>query len=206
MLAHLMPRVAEIHGLLALLEIQASRFPARSGPDGRPVLLANQDRMRWDRLLIRRGLHALDQAVMLGGGPYTWQAAIAACHARAATYEHTDWHEVARLYDAYVDRHPSPVADVNRAVAHWKAHGGDAARRILRPLLGNPRLACYHLQHVVIADIESSDGNREAARVHLRTALTLTESAVDRAVIQAKLAVLGESTSDPSIAPGAIRE
>jgi RNA polymerase sigma-70 factor, ECF subfamily len=198
MLTHLMPRVAEVHGLLALMEIQASRFNARRGADG-PVLLEHQNRMLWDRLLIRRGLEALDRAAALGGGPYTAQAAIAACHARAVTYEGTDWAELARLYDAYVLRYPSPVAELNRGIAHFKAHGTAAARKILRPLLDDARMARYHLLHATLAELALADGNSAEAKAHLRTAMSLTANAADLTLLGAKhAALLKDATDNPT--------
>ena len=124
-LAELMPNEPEVHGLVALMEIQASRSAARSGPSGEPVLLLDQDRGRWDQLFIRRGLAALERAEALGGalGPYAWQAAIAACHARARTPEETDWARIAALYEALAQLAPSPVVELNRAVALAMAFG-----------------------------------------------------------------------------------
>ncbi|WP_149263537.1 RNA polymerase sigma factor [Actinomadura sp. K4S16] len=204
MLAHLMPRMPEVHGLLALMEIQASRFHARDRPEG-PVLLEDQNRMLWDRLLIRRGLRGLDRAVALGGGPYTAQAAIAACHARALTHEDTDWPEIARHYDDYVQRHPSPVAELNRGIAHWRAHGTAAARRVIEPLLQDPRMARYHLLYAVLADLDAADGHHRQATAHLRTAVSLTDSAADHAVLTGKLTALearggrGEAPRRPAL-------
>lgn len=200
MLSHLMPRVAEAHGLLALMEIQASRFAARVGPDG-PVLLEDQDRMKWDRLLIRRGLTGLERARRLGGGPYTDQAAIAASHARAVTAEQTDWAEIARLYDAYALRHPGPVVELNRAIAHWKSEGTQAARSILEPLLTDPRVAESHLLRTVLAELAIADGRTDEARAHLHAALGLTRSGPDRIVIATKLARIESAGTDPHTTP-----
>ena len=191
MLAHLMPRVAEVHGLLALMEIQASRFAARQGPSG-PVLLEDQDRMLWDRLLIRRGLAGVERAAELGGGPYTFQAAIAACHASALKLEDTDWVRIASLYDSYVQLHPSPVAELSRGIAHWKAYGTGAARAILEPLRADQRMAGYHLLYAALAELETADGDTSAAAQLLNTALTLTESAADQAILRGKLAALAD--------------
>ncbi|MBL7629937.1 RNA polymerase sigma factor [Frankia nepalensis] len=196
MLAHLMPRVAEAHGLLALLEIQASRFGARHGPTG-PVLLEEQDRMLWDRLLIRRGLAGLERARALGGGPYTAQAGIAACHARAPSAELTDWAEIARLYDAYAASNPGPVVELNRGIAHWKARGTAAGRTILEPLLADARMTRFHLLHAALAELDLADGEVAAAGTRLRTALGLTDSAADRAVLGAKLAGLPRGRANP---------
>src|SRR5947207_5740554 len=127
-LAELMPEEPEVHGLVALMEIQASRSSARTGPSGEPILLLEQDRTRWDRLLIRRGLAALERAEALGGthGPYALQAALAACHARARRAEETDWKKIAALYDTLSEVMPSPVVDLNRAVAYSMSFGPEA--------------------------------------------------------------------------------
>ncbi|WP_238007233.1 DUF6596 domain-containing protein [Dactylosporangium sp. AC04546] len=192
MLTHLLPRAPEVHGLLALMEIQASRFRARQGPDG-PVLLDDQDRMLWDRLLIRRGFEGLARAQALGGGPYTDQAAIAACHARAVTPEQTDWAEIARRYDRYAARHRSPVVELNRGIAHWKAHGTANARAILEPLLSDARMTRYHLLHTALAELALADGRTAEARLRLSAARTLTSNAADLSVITTKLARLDEA-------------
>ncbi|MDM7917499.1 MAG: sigma-70 family RNA polymerase sigma factor, partial [Candidatus Eisenbacteria bacterium] len=141
-LAELMPNEPEVHGLLALMEIQASRATARVGPDGEPILLLDQDRTRWDRLRIRRGLAALERAGKLGGafGPYTLQAAIAACHARAIKAEETDWARIAALYDALAQLAPSPIVDLNRAVALSMAFGPAAALEVVERLTAEPAL------------------------------------------------------------------
>jgi RNA polymerase sigma-70 factor (ECF subfamily) len=141
-LAAIMPREPEVHGLLALLELQASRLRARTGPDGRPVLLADQDRGRWDHLLVQRGLTALRHAEQLSGalGPYTLQAAIAACHARAPSIHETDWPRIAALYDALSALTGSPVVELNRAVAVAMAYGPQAGLEILDPLDAEPSL------------------------------------------------------------------
>jgi RNA polymerase sigma factor (sigma-70 family) len=186
MLAHLAPAHADAHGLLALMELQASRFAARHGPDG-PVLLDDQDRSRWDRLLIRRGLEGLARAERLGGGPYTAQAAIAACHARAATAEATDWLTLASLYDDYALAHPGPVVELNRAVAHWKAYGPAAAQPILAPLLTDGRVNGNHLLHSVIAEIAIDAHDLDTARNHLRIALELATNDADARVLRRKL-------------------
>src|SRR6185436_17954188 len=146
-LAELTPADPEVHGLVALMEIQASRLRARVGPGGEPVLLLDQDRARWDPLLIRRGLAALDRAEALGGalGPYALQAAIAACHARARTAGETDWVRIAALYDALSQVAPSPVVDLNRAVALGMAFGPAAGLALVDELRSDPALAGYHL-------------------------------------------------------------
>ena len=153
-LSGLLPREPEVHGLVALMELQASRFAARTSPDGEPVLLTEQDRRRWDRTLIHHGLGALDRAISLHRplGPYTVQAAIAACHARATRFEDTDWEAIVALYDALAQLSPSPVVDLNRAVAVMYADGPDAALQAMEPLRADPRLARYHLLGAVRAD------------------------------------------------------
>ena len=153
-LAGLMPHEGEVHGLAALLEIQASRTAARTGPDGQPVLLADQNRSRWNRLLIRRGFEALQRAGEGGSfGPYALQAAIAACHARAATYEETDWRTIAALYGRLAAVAPSPVVELNRAVAVSMAEGPAAGLAIADTLAGEPALDRYHLLPSVRGDL-----------------------------------------------------
>ena len=144
-----------MHGLVALMEIQASRFGARVGRDGRPILLLDQDRARWDRLLIGRGLTALSRAEELGAplGPYALQAAIAACHARALTPEETDWARIAALYDALAQLTPSPVVELNRAVAVAMAFGPAAGLELVDALVAEPALAAYHLLPAVRGDL-----------------------------------------------------
>ena len=150
-LAGLLPREPEVHGLVALMELQASRFDARG--DG--VLLPDQDRRRWDSALIEHGLRALDRATTLGRplGPYTVQAAIAACHSRARTFEDTDWEAIVALYDALTQLTPSPVVELNRAVAVLHADGPQAALVALDAIRHDPRLARYHLLGAVRADV-----------------------------------------------------
>jgi RNA polymerase sigma-70 factor, ECF subfamily len=186
MLAHFAPDHAEVHGLLALMELHASRFAARQGPDG-PVLLDDQDRSKWDRLLIRRGLAELDRAERLGGGPYTSQAAIAACHARATTADATDWPALAGLYDAYAVTYPGPIVELNRAVAHWKAHGPAAAQPILQPLLGDNRVNRNHLLHSVIAEIAVDAHDTPTAQDHLQIALEFVTNEADARILRRKL-------------------
>src|SRR5690242_3551 len=154
-LAELVPREPEVHGLVALMEIQASRIRARTGPAGEPVLLLNQDRARWDQLLIRRGLAALDRAEALGGamGPYALQAAIAACHARARTADETDWPRITALYDALSQLAPSPVVELNRAVAVGMAFGPAAGLELVDQLVEAGALAGYHLLPSVRGDL-----------------------------------------------------
>ncbi|MDG6104718.1 RNA polymerase sigma factor [Dactylosporangium aurantiacum] len=182
-LAGLMPGEAEVHGLVALMEIQASRSAARTGPSGEPVVLLEQDRGRWDRLLIRRGLAALDRAEELGGGTYTLQAAIAACHARAATAADTDWHRIAELYA----RHPpSPVVELNRAVAVAMADGPAAGLAVLDPLLDEPSLRSYHLLPTVRADLLLKLGRRDEARAEFERAAAMTRNEAERGLLLAR--------------------
>jgi predicted RNA polymerase sigma factor len=142
-----MPNEAEVHGLAALLELQASRLRARVGPSGEPILLLDQNRARWDQLLVRRGLAALERAAELGGalGPYALQAAIAACHARARSAEETDWERIVALYDALDQLAPSPVVELNRAVALAMAFGPAAGLEVVDALVSEPALKTYHL-------------------------------------------------------------
>ena len=157
-LAELMPRESEVHGLVALMEIQSSRARARVGPNGEPVLLLDQDRTRWDQLLIRRGLAALERAAQLGQGygPYGLQAAIAACHARALTPAQTDWGRIAALYDALAQLAPSPIVELNRAVVLSMAFGPEAGLELVDRLLSEPALKHYHLLPSVRGDMALS--------------------------------------------------
>ncbi|HEX2160742.1 MAG TPA: RNA polymerase sigma factor [Thermoleophilaceae bacterium] len=184
-LAGLTPKEPEVHGLLALMEIQASRLGARSGPGGVPVLLLDQDRSRWDPLLIRRGLAALDRARQLGGGlgPYALQAAIAACHARARTPEETDWTTIAALYDALAQLAPSPVVELNRAVAVGMAFGPEAGLALADQLADAPALERYHLLPAVRGDLLAKLGRHDEARVEFERAAALTENARERALL-----------------------
>jgi len=174
-LAELAPREPEVHGLVALMEIQASRGAARRGPDGAPVLLLDQDRGRWDPLLIVRGLRALERAEALPGplGPYGLQAAIAACHARAIRAEETDWVRIAALYDALAQISPSPVVELNRAVAIAMAFGPEAGLELLEGIEDDPALAKYHLLPSVRGDLLEKAGRREEAASEFRKAATL---------------------------------
>jgi RNA polymerase sigma factor (sigma-70 family) len=172
-LAALVPRESEVHGLLALMELQASRMPARTGPGGAPVLLADQDRSRWDRLLIGHGLAALEKAEKTGGalGPYALQASIAACHARAVRAEDTDWARIAALYDALSQSVPSPIIELNRAVAVAMAYGPEAGLEILDDLLDEPALQGYHLLPAARGDLLARSGRwREAREAFVRAA------------------------------------
>ena len=187
-LAGLMPQEREVHGLVALMEIQASRLPARVGPDGAPVLLMDQDRSRWDPLLIRRGLAALERAESLGGalGPYTLQAAIAACHARARVASDTDWVRIAALYDALAQVMPSPVVELNRAVAVGMAFGPAAGLEIADSLLEDPAMQGYHLLPSVRADFLAKLGRVEEARAEWMRAAGLAGNAREKALLMAR--------------------
>jgi RNA polymerase sigma-70 factor (ECF subfamily) len=181
-LAGLAPDEPEVHGLAALLEIQASRIPARSGPSGEPVLLLDQDRARWDRLLINRGLAALERAGQLGGaeGPYALQAAIAACHARAFRPEDTDWPRIAALYAVLARRSPSPVVELNRAVAVSMAYGPQAGLDLVDELTAEPSLRSYHLLPSVRGDLLLKLGRAAEARTEFERAAALTQNAPER--------------------------
>lgn len=181
-LVGLTPAEAEAHGLLALMELQASRLPARTGPHGEPVLLLEQDRTRWDRLLVRRGLDGLQRAEELGGGPYTLQAAIAACHARATTADDTDWHRLADLYEQYCHRWPSPTAELNRAVAVGRAHGPTAGLAVLQPLADLPAMARHPQFHAVRADLLALAGRTTDALTDFERAAELTENSAEKAI------------------------
>jgi RNA polymerase sigma factor (sigma-70 family) len=181
-LAELAPREPEVHGLVALMELQASRLRARVGPAGEPVLLLDQDRGRWDRLLIGRGLRALDRAEALGGGlgPYGLQAAIAACHARAATPEATDWVRIVALYDGLGQLAPSPVVELNRAMAISMAFGPQAGLDLVDELADEPALRAYHLLPSVRGDLLARLGRAEEARAELERAAFMTRNARER--------------------------
>jgi RNA polymerase sigma factor (sigma-70 family) len=187
-LAELAPNEAEVHGLVALMEIQASRSAARVGAGGEPILLLEQNRGRWDQLLIRRGLAALERAQNLGGagGPYALQAAIAACHARAKTAEDTDWPQIAVLYYALAQRTPSPVVEVNRAVAVSFAFGPAAALPIVDALASEPSLSSYHLLPAVRGDILDKLGRFDEARAEFEKAAALTKNTREREVLLAR--------------------
>ena len=181
-LAGLAANEPEVHGLVALMEIQASRSRARVGPSGEPILLLDQDRARWDQLLIRRGLAALDQATRLGGtpGPYVLQAAIAACHARARTAGETDWGRIAALYDALAQLTPSPIVELNRAVAHGMAFGPAAGLALVGKLTTEPSLRNYHLLPSVRGDFLFKLGRPEEARGEFERAAAITRNARER--------------------------
>lgn len=190
-LAELAPAEPEVHGLAALMEIQASRIGARTGPAGEPILLLEQNRALWDRLLIRRGLTALERAKKLGGrGPYVLQAAIAACHAKARTAEETDWPRIAGLYGELVHVVPSPVVELNRAVAVGMAYGAQAGLEIIDALAGEPSLREYHLLPSVRADLLKKLGRTEEARAELGRAAALARNAREREMLLERAARL----------------
>jgi len=181
-LAGLMPKEPEVFGLVALMEIQASRSKARTGPDGQPILLLDQDRSRWDRLQIQRGLAALERAVQLGGsdGAYVLQAAIAACHARAATAQDTPWARIAALYQRLAQLAPSPVVELNRAVAVSMAFGPEAALPLVEALMQEPSMKHYHLLPSVRGDLLFKLGRRIEARAEFERAAGLTRNGRER--------------------------
>ena len=184
-LAELIPTEAEVHGLVALMEIQASRLRSRVGPSGEPVLLLDQDRAHWDRLLISRGLTALERAEGLAGamGPYALQAAIAACHARAATAAETDWPRIVALYDAVAQLAPSPVVELNRAVAVGMAFGPAAGLDLVDALVQEPALKAYHLLPAVRGELLRKLGRSEEARAEFERAASLTQNVVERKLL-----------------------
>jgi RNA polymerase sigma factor (sigma-70 family) len=191
--AELVPKEPEVHGLVALMEIQASRSRARVGPSGEPILLLDQDRGRWDHILIRRGLAALERAQSLGGGfgPYALQAAIAACHARARAPDETDWERIAALYDALAQLAPSPVVELNRAVAVAMAFGPAAGLELVDGLTSDPTLAAYHLLPSVRGDLLAKLGRFDEARAEFERAASLTENARVRELLLARAAESG---------------
>jgi predicted RNA polymerase sigma factor len=184
MLAQMVHDEPEVHGLQALLELQASRVRARTGPDGEPVLLEKQDRRLWDQLLIRRGFAALDRAESLDApvGPYVLQAALAACHARARRPEDTDWVRIAELYDVLADLTANPVVEVNRAVAHGRAFGAEAGLAVLERL-GEQALPGSHLVPSVRGDLLARAGRSAEAAVAFRQAAERTRNAGERAIL-----------------------
>jgi RNA polymerase sigma-70 factor, ECF subfamily len=196
-LAELAPDEPEVHGLVALMEIQASRARARVGPSGEPVLLLDQDRTRWDHLLVHRGLAALARAEALGGtlGPYALQAAIAACHARARTAAETDWLRIAALYDALAQLTPSPIVDLNRAVAVGMAFGPAAGLDLADTLVSEPSLKSYHLLPAVRGDLLFKLGRFEEARTEFERAAALTRNARERDLLLGRAAAAGNATS-----------
>jgi RNA polymerase sigma-70 factor (ECF subfamily) len=188
MLSALMPDEAEVHGLVALMEIQASRLRARVGPSGEPVLLLDQDRRRWDRLLINRGLAALQRAEQISNsrGPFTLQAAIAACHARALVPEDTDWVRIAALYDALSETTSSPVVDLNRAVAHGMAYGPETGLKLVDALSESGALSSYHFLPSARADLLAKLGRLDEARSELEKAAAMTKNLRQRALLLAR--------------------
>jgi len=183
--AALMPRQPEVQGLLALMELQASRLRARVGPHGEPVLLDDQDRARWDHLLVQRGLAALGRAEQLGGalGPYTLQAAIAACHARARSVTETDWPRIVALYDGLAAITGSPVVELNRAVAVTMAFGPEAGLELVDSLLDEPALRGYHLLPSVRGDILARQGRLAEAREEFERAAGLCDNERERELL-----------------------
>jgi RNA polymerase sigma factor (sigma-70 family) len=191
-LAELAPQEPEVHGLVALMEIQASRSKARIGPSGEPILLLDQNRAVWDRLLIRRGLAALDRAVRLGGaeGRYTLQASIAACHARALTPDATDWRRIVELYSDLAKLTPSPVVELNRAVAVAMAFGPAEALELVDKLASDPSLAAYHLLPSVRGDLLLKLGRDDEARAEFMRAAELTRNVRERQLLLSRAASL----------------
>ncbi len=187
-LAELVPKEAEVHGLVALMEIQASRTAARVGASGEPVLLLEQNRARWDHMLIRRGLAALARAESLGGalGPYALQAAIAACQGRARTADETDWARIAALYDALAELAPSPIVELNRAVALSMAFGPAAGLEVVDALMDEPALKGYHLLPTVRGDLLFKLGRHDEARREFDRAAALTRNTRERALLLAR--------------------
>jgi len=196
-LAELSPKEPEVHGLVALMEIQASRLRARTGPSGEPVLLLDQDRSRWDQLLIHRGLAALERAEALGGaeGPYALQAAIAACHARARTPEDTDWARIAALYEKLARLTPSPVVELNRAVAVSMALGPAAGLELVDRLTSEPSLTNYHLLPSVRGDLLVKLGRFDEARPEFERAASLTRNTPERELLLERAAACARETA-----------
>jgi RNA polymerase sigma factor (sigma-70 family) len=189
-LAELLPSEPEVHGLVALMELQASRSRARTDPSGKPVLLLDQDRSRWDWMLVGRGLAALERAQTMGGalGPYTLQAAIAACHARARVADDTDWERIVALYDGLAQLTPSPVVELNRAVAIGMAFGPEAALELVNALRSEPALRGYHLLPTVRGDLLMKLGRDEEARAEFERAVSLTQNSRERDVLLERMA------------------
>jgi RNA polymerase sigma factor (sigma-70 family) len=195
-LAELMPREPEVHGLVALMEIQASRTRTRVGPSGEPIPLLEQDRARWDQLLIQRGLTALDRAEALGGAlmPYTVQAAIAACHARARTPQETNWTRIAALYDVLAQLMPSPVVGLNRAVAFGMAFGPDKGLELVDKLAAEPALRTYHYLPSVRGDLLVKLGRRAEARAEFERAAELTRNGRERELLLSRATACAEGS------------
>jgi RNA polymerase sigma-70 factor (ECF subfamily) len=199
-LAELVPDEPEVHGLVALMELQASRLGARTGPSGEPVLLLDQDRGRWNHILIRRGLAALERAERLGAalGPYALQAEIAACHARARKPEDTSWERIAALYDALAQVAPSPVVELNRGVAVAMAFGPAAGLEVVDALTSDPSLAGYHLLPSVRGDLLAKLGRFDEARAELERAASLTRNARERALLLERAAACARAPRERS--------
>ena len=189
-LAELLPSEPEVHGLVALMELQASRSRARTGPSGEQVLLLEQDRSRWDWMLVGRGLTALERAQRTGGalGPYTLQAAVAACHARARVADDTDWERIVALYDALAQLMPSPVIELNRAVAVGMAFGPEAALELMEALSAEPALRDYHLLPAARGDLLAKLGRDEEARAEFNRAASMTQNSRERATLLERMA------------------
>ncbi|MFC5522759.1 RNA polymerase sigma factor [Polaromonas jejuensis] len=200
-LAELASEEPEVHGLVALMEIQASRANARTGPSGEPILLLDQNRARWDHLLIRRGMAALERAQALGGalGPYALQAAIAACHARARTGAETDWPRIAALYDALAQLAPSPVVELNRAVALSMAFGPAVGLEVADALLSEPLMKNYHLLPSVRADFLSKLGRFDEAHAEFERAASLTRNLRERELLLARAAACVRGSTPPQL-------
>jgi predicted RNA polymerase sigma factor len=200
-LAELMPQEAEVHGLVALMEIQASRMRARVGPSGEPIVLFDQNRALWDQLLIRRGLAALERAEKLGGarGPYMLQAALAACHARARTPVETDWQQIVRYYEELAQVVPSPVVELNRAVAVAMAFGPQAGLDIVDALTAESSLAGYHLLPSVRGDLLVKLGRKDEARAEFEYAASLTRNERERRLLldRARVCAAGPPSPEP---------
>jgi len=198
-LAELVTNEPEVHGLVALMEIQASRSTARVGPSGEPILLLEQDRSRWDQLLIRRGLTGLERAEKLGGerGPYALQAAIAACHARARAPEQTDWPRIVSLYEALAQLTPSPIIELNRAVALAMAFGPAAGLELIDTLASEPSLKSYHLLPSVRGDFLFKLGHLAEAQVEFQRAASLTRNARERELLLGRAQACAEATPAP---------
>jgi len=196
-LAECVPQEAEVHGLVALMEIQASRSRARIGPSGEPILLLAQNRAQWDQLLIRRGLAALERAGQLGSalGPYAIQAAIAACHARAVTPEDTEWTRIVALYDALAQLTPSPIVELNRAVAVGMAFGPQAGLELVDSLNSEASLKSYHLLPSVRGDLLAKVGRFDEARAEFELAATLTRNTRERTLLLERAGVCAASTA-----------
>jgi RNA polymerase sigma factor (sigma-70 family) len=198
-LAELAPAEPEVHGLVALMEIQASRLRARVGPSGEPIVLFDQNRARWDQLLIRRGLAALERAEQLGGatGPYVLQAAMSACHARARTPEDTDWARIARLYAELAKLTPSPVVELNRAVAVAMADGPQAGLDLVDSLTTEPSLQGYHLLPTVRGDFLAKLGRVDEACEEFKRAASLTRNARERELLLERARTCGGRSMPP---------